>query len=198
MESFFDPKIYKISFKKYLDETEYGNHLEIFDAKIEIIKSNNEKEIVAETQFIVFDNYKTFNDCGAVRYQNLFFDADNFSSDSRDNCEDLFKKRIDVDDVRKWIHIYTFEVKENYRSKKIGTNFFKEILKKVKYREKLDVISLTPSSLTETKDFKSYQILKEKKIAREFWKSCGFSKFRRTTYVYNVEQLKKNNILWEI
>ncbi len=194
MESFFDKKEYKISFSKCLDEGMDICWIECYDAKI--ISLINEKEIVAEANFYVMDNTKC--EYRGICWEDIYFDVDEISADATNNCEDLFKYLIDLNDVRKWIYIYTFKVNENYRGKKIGTNFFKEILKKVKYREKLDVISLTPSSLTPiyiTEDIKSPKILKEDKIAREFWKSCGFSKFRRRTYVYNVEELKKNNIL---
>ncbi len=194
MESFLDPKEYKIKFRKYLYEGMEVCWIESYTAKI--VSLINEKEIVAEARFYVIDNTKSQYD--GFCYDDIDLDVDEISLDATNNCKDLFSCTIDIMDIRKWIYIYTFQVNENYRGKKIGTNFFKEILKKVKYRKKLDIISLTPSSLTPSypmDNSKSSQILKEDKIAREFWKSCGFSKFRRRTYVYNVEQLKKNNIL---
>ena len=191
MENFFDTKKYKVSFKKYLDETEYGNHLEIFNMEISINKENNQKEIVFKAEFSVIDTNKSDN----KDYYNLFFDADNYQLDAKDNCEDLFKKQICLYDIRKWIYINHFEVSENYRGLKIGTNAFNEILKKVKYSKSFDVISLTPSSINESKDAKKSDKLKETKMAKKFWESVGFSKLKRKTYIYNKEELKRKNIL---
>jgi len=191
MDVFLDPKEYKIKFRKYLYDGMEICCIESYTA--ELVSLINPKEIVAEATFYVIDNTKSIYK--GFCYDDIYLDVDEISLDATNNCEDLFRYTIDIMDVRKWIYIYKFKVNENYRGKKIGTNFFKEILKKVKYKKNLDVISLTPSSLSDTRDFKSSQILKENKIAREFWKSVGFSKFKRRTYIYNVEQLKKNNVL---